>query len=295
MPLIAHLSDPHLGPTPPVRLSELISKRAFGYLNWKRNRGLIYDNAVVDALVADIRAQGADHIVVTGDIINLGLPAEFDEARDWLLSLGSPQDVSVVPGNHDAYVPGAFEALNRTWRDFMAGDEAGGPDFPFVRRRGALALIGVSTAVATLPIMATGTVGEEQTIALERALADSDREGLFRIVLIHHPPVAGSTRWHRRLTDAGRFRDVIARHGAELILHGHNHRMSIANLDGPDGPVPVVGASAASMRPGEGRTGGSYNLIRVEGAPGAYAAVLSERRFMSGGSVETVITRRLLG
>ena len=35
---IAHLSDPHLGPLPTVRLKDLASKRLTGYLNYRRNR-----------------------------------------------------------------------------------------------------------------------------------------------------------------------------------------------------------------------------------------------------------------
>ncbi len=295
MVLIAHLSDPHLGPLPPVTPRELLSKRVFGYLNWKRNRGRVYDNAVLDALVADMRAMAPDHIVVTGDLTNLGLSAEFDNARDWLLTLGRPENVTVVPGNHDAYVAGAFEVLNRTWRAFMTGDEPGGPDFPFVRQRGPLALIGVSTAVATPPIMATGTVGERQAAALGEVLADIGRDELVRVVLIHHPPVAGSTRWHRRLTDAARVRDVIARYGAELVLHGHNHRFSVASLAGPNRPVPVVGAAAASLKPGEDSVGGSYNLLRVERTAEVATVDLIERRFMEQGSVETACEQRLAG
>ena len=293
MALIAHLSDPHLGPTPPVTAGELMSKRLFGYLNWKRNRGLVYDNAVVEALVADIAAAGPDHVAVTGDLVNLGLAAEFDAARAWLATLGAADDVTVVPGNHDAYVPGAFEALTRAWQPFMAGDA--GETVPFVRRRGAIALIGVTTAVATAPLMATGRIGAEQADALGRVLADTGADGLFRIVLIHHPPQGRATHWHRRLTDAYRVRAAIRRRGAELVLHGHNHRFSLASLDGAHGPLPVIGAAAASVRPGSRRAGGSYNLVRVGGKTGAYRVDLTVRRLGVNGRVETVLDKRVVG
>ena len=57
-------------------------------------------------IVADIKASSPDHLAVTGDLVNLALDAEIEMARYWLETLGSPHDVSVVPGNHDAYVPG---------------------------------------------------------------------------------------------------------------------------------------------------------------------------------------------
>jgi 3',5'-cyclic AMP phosphodiesterase CpdA len=280
---------------PPVAASDLINKRAIGYFNWRRNRIRIYDNAVVDALLADIRAARPDHIAVTGDLANIGLPAEFENARDWLTTLGRAEDVSVIPGNHDAYVPGAFEALSRTWRPFMSGDEANGEMFPYVRRRGPLALIGVSTAVASLPLMAIGRVGEAQVAGLERALEQTGRDGLFRIVLIHHSPVTRATQWERRLVDASRVRAAIARQGAELILHGHNHRTSVLRIAGPNGTIPVVGAASASVRPGTRRPGGSYNLIRIEGEPGDYTVTMAERRFCNGGSVATKMEQRLVG
>ncbi len=295
MVLIAHLSDPHLAPLPPVTAGDLLSKRAFGFLNWRGNRNHVYDSAVLDALLADMRASAPDLIAVTGDLANLGLAAEFDHGREWLAALGAPEAVTVVPGNHDAYVPGAFAILNRAWRPFMAGDERDKADFPFVRRRGPLTLIGLSTAVATPPLMATGTLGPAQTAALGEVLAATGLEGLARVVLIHHDPVAGSTPWHRRLTDAARFRDVIARHGAELVLHGHNHRFSVASVPGDARPVPVVGAAAASLVPREHRAGGSYNLLRIEGKDGTATIDLTRRQFTGNGAVKTTHEQRIAG
>ena len=101
---LAHLSDPHLPPLPKARLTELAGKRAFGYLNWTRNRRKYYRREVLDALVSDMQAQAPDHIAVTGDLVNLALEAEFAPARQWLTSVGEPHLVTAIPGNHDAYV-----------------------------------------------------------------------------------------------------------------------------------------------------------------------------------------------
>ena len=59
---------------------------------------------MLDALVEDLQAQRPDHIAVTGDLVNISLVAEFAPARAWLESVGTPDHVTVVPGNHDAYV-----------------------------------------------------------------------------------------------------------------------------------------------------------------------------------------------
>ena len=169
MVLLAQLSDIHLGPLPPATAAELASKRILGYLNWLRNRSRQYDDAVLAALAADMRAAGPDQIVVTGDLVNLGLPAEYPAARAWLDSLGSPDRVTAIPGNHDAYVPGALDHAIRAWAPFMSGDNPAPAAFPFLRRRGKLALIGVSTAIPSPPFMAVGEVGGEQAEAVGEA------------------------------------------------------------------------------------------------------------------------------
>jgi 3',5'-cyclic AMP phosphodiesterase CpdA len=294
MVTLAHLSDPHLGPLPRVAPADLMSKRILGYINWKRNRDRTQDVAVLDALLADIRAAEPDHIAVTGDLANLGLPEEFANAAEWLRTLGRPRDVSVVPGNHDAYVKSSVANFSGACRDFMTGDAVRDDTFPFMRRRGPLALIGVSTAVASPPLMATGRVGEVQAAALYEALTEAGREGLFRIVLLHHSPLPARSHWDRRLTDAKAVRTAIARAGAELVLHGHNHRTSVAVFKGRNGPIPVVGAAAASVRPGGRRLGGSYNMFDIERHAGRWQVTMTERRVNPAGGVETVMERPLL-
>jgi len=149
--VLAHLSDPHLGPLPRPRLAELMGKRATGFLNWRRKRGRIHRADVLARIVADLKAQTADHIAVTGDLVNISLPGEYAPARAWLATLGSPRDVTLVPGNHDVYVRAAARHPQLYWGEYMRGDDAGETAFPFVRRRGPLALIGVSTAAPTAP------------------------------------------------------------------------------------------------------------------------------------------------
>ncbi len=105
---LAHISDVHLLALPRVRYRELASKRITGYINWLRNRKSAMHGTVLDSLIADMLAQTPDHIAVTGDLVNLALNLEIDIAHDWLQLLGAPGDISVVPGNHDAYVPGAL-------------------------------------------------------------------------------------------------------------------------------------------------------------------------------------------
>lgn len=270
---LAHLSDPHLGPLPKPQLRELAGKRVLGYLNWRLNRGRgAMRPAVLDALVDDIRAHVPDHTCVTGDIVNLALDDELAPALDWLQSIGTPQDVSVVPGNHDAYVPGAFAKVCREWAPWMSGDEISGDhhagprdhrDFPYLRIRGDIALIGVSSARATAPFMANGYLREGQGRRLAALLDETAARGLCRVVMIHHPPVRNAVPQHKRLFGIGRFGRIMKRHGAELVLHGHSHDPSLNFLDGADGPVPVVGVAAAGQAPGGKHAPAQYNLIDI--------------------------------
>ena len=101
---LAHLSDPHLAPLPTPRFSELASKRLLGFLNWQRKRRDIHQRVPLDEIVADLATQTPDHTAVTGDLVNIALPDEFAAARAWLAALGSGHNVTVIPGNHDAYV-----------------------------------------------------------------------------------------------------------------------------------------------------------------------------------------------
>ncbi len=148
---LAHLSDPHLPPLPSLRLRDLAGKRALGYLNWTRNRRKVHKRDVLDALVSDLQAQKPDHIAITGDLVNLALEAEFAPSRAWLESVGAPERVTVIPGNHDAYVRATQHRFAEAWGNYRGGDDAtdAGVTFPSLRRRGPLALISVSSAVPT--------------------------------------------------------------------------------------------------------------------------------------------------
>ncbi|HET7715102.1 MAG TPA: metallophosphoesterase [Bauldia sp.] len=293
---LAHLSDPHLGPLPPVRWRDLASKRAFGYMNWRGGRGASLGPASLKALIDDLRRAEPDHIAVTGDLINIGLPAEVDAARAWLAELGDEGDVTVVPGNHDAYLPGAVRHFTEAWSPYMTGDGGGPAGFPFVRVREPVALVGVSSAVATAPLMATGRIGAPQAEALAETLRALGRDQLFRVVLIHHSPLARSAPWHRRLIGAEHFRRAVGTAGAELVLHGHNHVTTVASLSGQDSTIPVVGATSASLHPHEGRPGGSYLLYRIDREKGEFVCEMEERGSkLPGGPVETLSVQRLHG
>jgi 3',5'-cyclic AMP phosphodiesterase CpdA len=262
---LAHLSDPHLPPLPSVRVSELMGKRGLGYLNWTRNRHRYQRRDVLDVLVSDLQAQVPDHIAITGDLVNLALEAEFAPARAWLESVGPPERVTVVPGNHDAYVRATRHRFAQAWGSYLAGDEAKDPNgaiFPALRRRGPLALVSVSSAVPTAPLMATGWLGRSQMDELERLLATLESEQAFRVLLIHHP--LRSNARAKRLTDSSELLALLKQHGVELVLHGHDHIHSTIWIEGPNGSsIPVVGVPSASAQAHGRYPDAAYNLFSI--------------------------------
>ncbi len=284
--VLAHLSDPHLAARP--RFRELAGKRGLGRINWHRGRKNVHRVEALDAITRDLKAYGTDHIAVTGDLVNLSLPAEYARARAWLETLGPPADVTVVPGNHDVYVPQARRLPAEAWGEYMRGDEAAEPGtFPFVRRRGAIALIALSSALPTAPFLATGRLGEEQLARFASALDETN--GLFRVVLIHHPPVSPLRRNLRRLTDARQFRRVLAEKGAELVLHGHDHRRALKWLEGPRRTIPAIGVPSASAQAPHGREhAAGYNIFHISGDAGAWHCDVTTRMRGPDGSVRKV-------
>jgi 3',5'-cyclic AMP phosphodiesterase CpdA len=292
--VLAHLSDPHLAPLPQPRWSELMGKRITGYAHWRTSRYLVHRSEVLARVVADLKAKNPDHIAVTGDLVNISAGAEYAPARAWLESLGGPRDVTLVPGNHDIYVRGAADEPHSYWGDYMRGDDGAKVTFPFLRRRGQLALIGLSSAVPTAPFMATGRLGEKQIARLMELLDRCRFEQLFRIVLVHHAPVSIRHRHLRRLTDAAKFCDALARCGAELVIHGHDHLHSLSFIDGPQGRIPVLGVPSASQAPLRQHAAG-YNLYLIERRAGAWHCEAVGRGFaIDGESIGNVARTTLL-
>ncbi len=287
--VLAHLSDLHQASQP--RLQELASKRGLGFINWHRKRKYIHRPEVLEVITRDLKTFAVDHIAVTGDLVNLSLPVEYARARAWLETLGRPGDITVIPGNHDVYVRGVERFSTELWGDFMHGDD-GVVGFPFVRRRGNVALIALSTGLPTAPLLATGQLGARQLSRFAEALDQTS--GLFRVVLIHHPPTSPLRRHLRRLVDAPDLLRVLAANGAELLLHGHDHRRSLVWLDGPRRKVPAIGvASASAQAPHGDEDPAGYNLFHIDGEAGAWRCEMIARQRSLDGAVGE-IERRLL-
>jgi 3',5'-cyclic AMP phosphodiesterase CpdA len=296
--LFAHVSDPHLSTLEDVRRRDLLNKRLLGYLSWRSHRREEHRTEVLDAMVRDLAHAGPQHTVITGDLTHLGLPSEFREVAGWLAGLGPPENVTVIPGNHETYVSTSREESFDHWLPYLSSDVPV-PDrnlrdglFPALRIREHVAFIGLSSARPSAPFLAVGSLGRNQLQALDRILEETRDRRLYRVLLIHHPPLAETLGWRKRLTDSWALRKILQRQGVELVLHGHAHRATLGWLDTPAGRAPVIGvpsASAIGHKPGRCAR---YNICRVCRADAGWDLEIEARayspeldRFISAGKV----------
>jgi 3',5'-cyclic AMP phosphodiesterase CpdA len=284
---LAHCSDLHLLSHEGARWIDLANKRWIGAMNLISNRSRHYHVEAFDDMVRDLNTVGVDHVLCTGDVTNLALRQEFAFARDRFdrLALG-PRGVTVIPGNHDAYVAEGVPLFAELFADYAACDpgwewspaDAGTADddaeddgdddlhWPIVRIRGELALIGTSTSRATPWFTAYGRVGAGQLARLRRVLVDPRLAGKTRVVAIHHPPAGARAKSRiRGLRDHAEFAAVIAEAGADLIVHGHEHRDMTCVLAGRDGPVPVRGVPSGTYLHNKPERSARYRIFDITG------------------------------
>src|SRR6185436_5353981 len=189
----------------------------------------------------------------------------------WIDTCGlEPAAISVIPGNHDAYIPAvvASRAFEKAFAAYMTDDLSRGgerADYPYVQIRDRIAFVGVSSSVATGDSGAWGRVGDEQLARVEAALRAPELAGKVRVVLIHHPPVRQKHGEERNLRDRAALVATLARVGADLVLHGHDHQDEHTELAGPGGKaIPVIGGGSASYT-GSPDKRSRYNLFEIEG------------------------------
>lgn len=290
--VLAHLSDLHATRVRfrAAELPSLAGKRGLGWLSWRVRRRHEYRPEILDLLTTDLAAQNPDHIAVTGDLTHLGLREEIEEAARQLERISTPERLSLVPGNHDAYR--APVDLSR-WMAYTGGDRDWRGALP-CWVRAPVALVGLDSARPTRWPLATGWLGPPQLEALDAQLEELGRRGMFRVLLLHHPPQIGTTSARRSLTDAGYLAEVLARRGAELVLHGHVHRSCASDLPGPSGPIPCVGVRAASARGSRPERRAQYHLFRIEGEPSSYRVHLAVRGLAKAGDRVVAVEERTL-
>lgn len=301
---LAHLTDLHFPIKDQPGVGDLWSKRLLGYLSWRRKRRFRHVEAALNAVLEDCRAARPDLTVISGDAVNIALPAEF-EAAAARLALFDPARTVFTPGNHDTYVDAPWdEGLGRL-SFLMRGERTGEPgaraasgpgDFPFVRREGGVAVILANSSPSTAPGLATGRLGPRQLARLKAELLAARERGEARVLALHHPVTAGAVSRRKALDDAAGLRALIAEEGVDLVLHGHMHKPYWASVETPDGPRPVAGGASASHPSAHGDyRAARYNLFEISRDAGRWRIDVEARELdPESGRVESAERRRLL-
>ena len=269
---LAHLSDPHLaGPMPKGK--ELLGKRGLSAINWLKRRRFHHLLEVADVLVRDIHGHAPDLIAVGGDLTNFGLAREFERSRAWLETLGPPQKVVAVPGNHDAMARGWSASMAMHWSDYATEE-------PRMIPVGGVGLVAVSTAIVTPVFRSSGEVGKHALDDLATCVSDARKDGLCPIVMMHHPPTP-VVKPRKALRDGPAVCAKLAEAGAAMVLHGHSHRPNLSRIDGPRGTIPVIGIPSFSIAPELPGDAGAWHLLTVAEASSGWTIDVTRRSITS--------------
>jgi 3',5'-cyclic AMP phosphodiesterase CpdA len=295
---IAHISDLHvLAPGGVEWRAMLFNKRITGYANLVRHRGRVYRRAYLEAVLQRVSRE-ADHLVVTGDITNLALESEFADARSLLDEVSRRTDVTVVPGNHDIYLPSLLRRRRfpHHFGHFLRSDlphlslDLPAGRYPCVKLRGPVAIIALSSGVPRPPFVSSGSLGPEQLAAFEAALAHPEVTRRTSVILVHHPPVDPRSRLARRLdglVDAAAFRRPLGGLARGLVLFGHLHRRVRYQLPTAAGALDVVGASGAALDHPDGSVRAGLNRYDI-GADGTVERIEALVVDPAGGALHPV-------
>jgi 3',5'-cyclic AMP phosphodiesterase CpdA len=231
-----------------LSLGHVKGKRKSGYLSWQRKRRHIHVKPVLDQLCNSVSEEQADVIMLTGDLVHIGLEEEIKEAKHWLESLGTPEQVMFVPGNHDVYAHDSWTHIRRYWSKYLPpsqDDPVCG--YPVQRTCDGVDLIGLSTACVTPVFSARGAMGAAQRLRFKRMLENQNYEN-FRCWLIHHPPVSGLTKWRKALKDVSVMTQCVDQYSPDLIVYGHTHKNSelIRKVGGHDSYIYSTASASSS-------------------------------------------------
>jgi Icc-related predicted phosphoesterase len=196
----------------------------------------------------------ADLLILAGDLTNFGKPQEMEGLVSALLRLRIP--IVAVLGNHD-YESGHEHELMRQMTaegiKILDGTAYERDGVGFAGTKGFLGGFGrgVLTAFGEREVKQFVQASIDETIKLERALAQLRTPKT--VVVLHYSPIVDTVRGEVAeifpYMGSSRFAEVVDRHGADLIVHGHAHHGS---HDGRTlGGIPVHNVALPLMLHGD--------------------------------------------
>lgn len=221
MALIAHISDLHVG-------------------------ALAFYPDLLVKVIDEINEMNPEVTIITGDITENGYYMEFEKAAEYIDNIESP--LLVIPGNHDARHVGDqifSEVIKKRCGTLN------------LKNKG-LKVIGLDSSE---PDLDYGKVGRAQQNFMEKELIDAQKNGLYKIIALHHHiiPVPKTGRERNVLSDAGDILQSIIDGGANLVLSGHKHMPHVWIM----GDTTFATAGTASSLKLRGKTSPSYNIVNI--------------------------------
>jgi Icc-related predicted phosphoesterase len=201
----------------------------------------------------------ADLLIVAGDLTNYGKPSEMEPLLNTLVRLRIP--TVAVLGNHDYESEQQVELMRMMTVEGIKVLDGSAYERDGVGFAGTKGFVGgfgrgILTAFGEAEIKAFVRASIDEALKLERAM--SQLRTTKRVVVLHYAPIAATTEGEALeispFLGTSRLAEVIDRHGADLVLHGHAHN---GKLDGNTaGGIPVHNVA--------------ITLLQSQQSPGAY-------------------------
>ena len=206
---------------------------------------------------------GADHILLTGDLTEDGVDSQFEMLAEALyLSRVEPERVTLLPGNHDAYVD--FRAYDRALEGPLRAFRATSQERAVTLLDDAV-IVPISTTIeGQWFTRSRGTIRAEDVTRIHRVACDSISRDRAVVVAQHHPPSHHpifALEWFDGVENVDPMRDLLHERAKVHVLHGHTHRRSTKHLSGREHAQIF---SAASVRDQHDTTELSLRFYRAE-------------------------------
>jgi 3',5'-cyclic AMP phosphodiesterase CpdA len=268
---VAHLSDLHiLDPRPAAQRARYrVATRIVGLGR------AVSPSSRTDRLAQALqyaKDRGADHFVISGDLTEVGTLTEFEEvARVIHEAQINPDDVTLVPGNHDAYTvaDGWRRAIEGPLAAFARGSAASLTGAAKVVDRGPIAFLPIDSTRFQSIAWSGGIFTKAHAEAIEQRATDPAFRDKALAIVLHHPPfyprgLASALAWFDGLRGCAEVLDLLRRHPRLQLLHGHLHR--VVDL--------IIAGSSLARAPARRGTGAP---TRVFGAPATCSASRPDR------------------
>lgn len=193
----------------------------------------------------------ADVLVLAGDLTNYGKPQEMETLLNVLVRLRIP--IIAVLGNHD-YESGQEAELSRMMIaegiKLLDGTGYERDGVGFAGTKGFIGGFGrgVLTAFGEREVKSIVQSAIDESLKLERALSQLRTDK--RVVVVHYAPVAGTVVGEPPeifpYLGTSRLAEVVDRHGADLVIHGHAHHG--ANVGKTTAGIPVYNVALGLLQ-----------------------------------------------